>query len=50
MGSPEEETRGLPKEEYEREWFEREHPRHLVTLTEGYWLFDTPCPRRCGKR
>lgn len=43
MGSPEEETRGLAKEEYERKWFEREHPRHLVTLTEGYWLFDTPC-------
>ncbi|MDG4596603.1 MAG: formylglycine-generating enzyme family protein [Candidatus Contendobacter sp.] len=43
MGSPDEETQGLAKEEYEREWFEREHPRHLVTLTEGYWLFDTPC-------
>ncbi|MFO1424065.1 MAG: formylglycine-generating enzyme family protein [Candidatus Competibacteraceae bacterium] len=43
MGSPKEETRGLAKQEYEREWFDAEHPRHLVTLTEGYWLFDTPC-------
>ncbi len=43
MGSPEEETWGLAKEEWEREWFEREHPRHQVTLTQGYWLFDTPC-------
>jgi formylglycine-generating enzyme required for sulfatase activity len=43
MGSPEEETRGLAKDDDERKWFEREHPRHLVTLTEGYWLFDTPC-------
>ncbi|HRF44451.1 MAG TPA: formylglycine-generating enzyme family protein, partial [Candidatus Competibacteraceae bacterium] len=43
MGSLEEETQGLAKEEYEREWFDAEHPRHPVTLTEGYWLFDTPC-------
>ena len=43
MGSPEEETRGLAKEEWERAWFDAEHPRHSVTLTEGYWLFDTPC-------
>ncbi|MDS4030089.1 MAG: formylglycine-generating enzyme family protein [Candidatus Contendobacter sp.] len=43
MGSPEEETRGLAKDDDERKWFERERPRHLVTLTEGYWLFDTPC-------
>ncbi|MDG4550026.1 MAG: formylglycine-generating enzyme family protein [Candidatus Contendobacter sp.] len=43
MGSPEEETRGLAKNDNEQKWFEREHPRHLVTLTEGYWLFDTPC-------
>ena len=43
MGSPEEETRGLAKNDVERKWFEPEHPRHLVTLTEGYWLFDTPC-------
>lgn len=43
MGSPEEETRGLAKNDDERKWFEWEHPRHLVTLTEGYWLFDTPC-------
>ncbi|MCB1826457.1 MAG: formylglycine-generating enzyme family protein [Candidatus Competibacteraceae bacterium] len=43
MGSPEEETRGLAKNDDERKWFEWEHPRHSVTLTEGYWLFDTPC-------
>ena len=43
MGSLEEETRELAKEEYERAWFDTEHPRHQVTLTEGYWLFDTPC-------
>ncbi|MCU0875874.1 MAG: formylglycine-generating enzyme family protein [Pirellulaceae bacterium] len=43
MGSPEEETRGLAKNDDERKRFKREHPRHLVTLTEGYWLFDTPC-------
>jgi formylglycine-generating enzyme required for sulfatase activity len=33
----------LAKNDDERKWFDREHPRHLVTLTEGYWLFDTPC-------
>ena len=43
MGSPEEETRGLAKNDNERKWFDAEHPRHLVTLTEGYWLFDVPC-------
>ncbi|MDS4040134.1 MAG: formylglycine-generating enzyme family protein [Candidatus Competibacter sp.] len=43
MGSPEEETRGLAKNDNEQKWFDAEHPRHLVTLTEGYWLFDTPC-------
>ena len=43
MGSPPEETRGLAREDYEREWFEREHPRHAVYISRGYWLFDTPC-------
>ena len=43
MGSPEEEARGLAKEDYEREWREREHPRHPVFITQGFWLFDTPC-------
>ena len=43
MGSLEDETRGLAKEEWEREWFNREHPRHPVILTQGFWLFDTPC-------
>ena len=43
MGSPEAETQELAKDKDERIWFQREHPRHWVTLTEGYWLFDTPC-------
>jgi formylglycine-generating enzyme required for sulfatase activity len=43
MGSPEEETSALAKEDHEREWFEREHPRHPVFITKGFWLFDTPC-------
>ncbi|MCP5197405.1 MAG: formylglycine-generating enzyme family protein [Gammaproteobacteria bacterium] len=34
MGSPEDESGRYKK---------NEGPRHLVTLTEGYWLFDTPC-------
>lgn len=33
MGSPEKEPGRI----------DREGPRHQVTLTEGYWLFDTPC-------
>ena len=32
---------GSPEEEPGR--FDNEGPRHRVTLTEGYWLFDTPC-------
>ncbi len=32
---------GSPEEEPGR--FDNEGPRHQVTLTEGYWLFDTPC-------
>ncbi|MCB1826455.1 MAG: formylglycine-generating enzyme family protein [Candidatus Competibacteraceae bacterium] len=32
---------GSPKEEQGR--WEDEGPRHQVTLTEGFWLFDTPC-------
>ncbi|WP_295393008.1 SUMF1/EgtB/PvdO family nonheme iron enzyme [uncultured Thiodictyon sp.] len=43
MGSPEEETRGLANDDTERAWFEREHPRHEVIITQGFWLFDTPC-------
>jgi formylglycine-generating enzyme required for sulfatase activity len=43
MGSPPEETRGLAREDYERAWFEREYPRHQVTMSQGFWLFDTPC-------
>ncbi len=43
MGSPEHETVGLAKQDYEREWFEAEHPQHEVYITEGFWLFNTPC-------
>ena len=43
MGSLEEETRGLAKESYEEEWFKREHPRHTVYITKGFWLAGTPC-------
>ena len=43
MGSPEEETRGLAKDSYEQEWFEREHPQHTVYITLGFWLADIPC-------
>jgi len=43
MGSPEEETQGLAKGEWERDWFEKEHPRHEVIITRGFWLFDNPC-------
>ena len=32
---------GSPKKEWGN--FYDEGPRHPVTLTEGYWLFDTPC-------
>ena len=32
---------GSPESEPGR--FDDEGPRHQVTLTEGYWLFDTPC-------
>ncbi|MCH7728081.1 MAG: formylglycine-generating enzyme family protein [Planctomycetes bacterium] len=34
-------TMGSPAGEDGR--FENEGPQHLVTLSEGYWLFDTPC-------
>lgn len=32
---------GSPEDEPGR--FDDEGPRHQITLTEGYWLFDTPC-------
>ena len=32
---------GSPGDEPDR--FDREGPRHQVTLSDGYWLFDTPC-------
>lgn len=43
MGSPEHETEGMARQDYEREWFEAEHPRHEVYISQGFWLFDTPC-------
>ena len=43
MGSPDSETKGLAQEDYERAWFDREHPQHDVYITRGFWLFDTPC-------
>ncbi len=43
MGSPESETSELAKNDNERDWFKWEHPQHPVILTQGYWLFDTPC-------
>jgi len=43
MGSPEDETRGLARGVSARPWFAREHPRHPVYLTRGFWLFDTLC-------
>jgi formylglycine-generating enzyme len=32
---------GSPNDDPER--FEREKPQHQVRLSEGFWLFDTPC-------
>ena len=42
MGSPKSERAGFPKYEQDK-WCVREAPRHQVILTQGYWLFDTPC-------
>jgi len=41
MGSLESEHGNLAKEEYEKEWFAREAPRHEVSISKGFWLFDT---------
>ncbi|HMR79894.1 MAG TPA: formylglycine-generating enzyme family protein, partial [Polyangiaceae bacterium] len=38
---------GSPENEPGR--YDAEGPRHLVTLTEGYWLFDTPCTQALWK-
>ncbi|MBF0305955.1 MAG: formylglycine-generating enzyme family protein [Alphaproteobacteria bacterium] len=35
---------GSPEDEPGR--FENEGPRHGVTISQGYWLFDTPCTQR----
>jgi formylglycine-generating enzyme required for sulfatase activity len=45
MGSPADEPGRPTKDELERykpHWPD-EGPQHLVTITHGYWLFDTPC-------
>jgi formylglycine-generating enzyme required for sulfatase activity len=43
MGSLPKERKAL-KEKNLREWADQhESPRHRVTLTQGYWLADTPC-------
>ena len=34
---------GSPESEPGR--YDGEGPRHQVTLTQGFWLFDTPCPQ-----
>ena len=43
MGSPEEETQGLATADQEQAWFDHEHPQHEVYMSQGFWLFDTPC-------
>jgi len=42
MGSPERERGSLAQEDDEKAWFSQEGPQHRVTLSQGYWLFDTP--------
>nr|VFK57711.1 MAG: Formylglycine-generating enzyme, required for sulfatase activity, contains SUMF1/FGE domain [Candidatus Kentron sp. TUN] len=42
MGSSESEWVAFPKYDQEK-WCHQESPRHQVILTQGYWLFDTPC-------
>lgn len=41
MGSPEDESGRYDKDELG--WIFHEGPRHRVTITRGFWLFDTPC-------
>jgi formylglycine-generating enzyme required for sulfatase activity len=45
MGSPADEPGRPTKEELEQNkpYWPDEGPQHLVTITHGYWLFDTPC-------
>jgi formylglycine-generating enzyme required for sulfatase activity len=42
MGSLISEHGSLVENKDEHRWFEREVPQHPVTLSQGYWLFDTP--------
>ena len=41
MGSPDDEPGRYGADEYEGRY--NEGPRHRVTITRGFWLFDTPC-------
>ena len=43
MGSTEERIAAIKDKEVRRWAAGQERPRHLVTLTRGYWLADTPC-------
>lgn len=43
MGSPEEKTRGFARFDVRKDWIQREHPCHTVFLSQGFWLFETPC-------
>ena len=42
MGSPVSKHGALAQADYQREWLESDGPQHVVTLSQGYWLFDTP--------
>jgi len=43
MGSPDSEREGLTDNKEFNEWVNKhEKPCHSVTITKGYWLFDTP--------
>jgi formylglycine-generating enzyme required for sulfatase activity len=42
MGSPDDEPGRVGPSEAGTYWRD-EGPQHLVTITQGYWLFDTPC-------
>ncbi len=43
MGSSPEEIDAAFTDEDDRKWAQNELPRHPVTLTQAYWMADTPC-------
>jgi formylglycine-generating enzyme required for sulfatase activity len=43
MGSPADKPGRTTREEVAKYGWPDEGPQHLVTITRGYWLFDTPC-------